>query len=210
MKSLTVALFVFATAPCACDVDRPWPTLEPGLERMMVQPRVSAYSESDFFTDGASMRPLPGYAVPYRKTRIPDSRERPLTRDDPVAADLDGIRRVPLDVDRDLLSLGQRHFQTVCAACHGVLGDGRSPVAERMSLRRPPSLHDERIRDFSAGHVYGIITRGFGLMPSYAMVLDERSRWAVVAYVEALELSRNARASDVPSEVRAVLNGDVP
>ncbi len=211
MKSSARAVLGFAATLWACDIDRPWPALEPSFERMMVQPRVDPYSESDFFPDGISMRPPPAFSVAYRSTRgMTESRDLPLSREDPVSARLDAMTSVPIEVDRALLSLGRHRFQTVCAACHGVLGDGRSPVAERMSLRRPPSLHDERIRGFSAGHVYDVIARGFGLMPSYAAVLDERSRWAVVAYLEALQLSRNAKASDVPSDVRAALNRGAP
>lgn len=200
-----------AVALVACDVGRPWPPLEPGLERMMIQPRVLAYTESDFFDDGVSMRPVPFGAVAYRRA-VPetDVRWAPLAPPPATPGYPDDVRKVPLPVDRDLLLLGERRFLAVCAACHGVLGDGRSPVADRMALRRPPSLHDARIRAFSVGRLYGIIERGFGLMPSYGEVLDDRERWAIAAYVQALELSRHATARDVPPEIRRELDGSPP
>jgi len=206
-----LAVAVLCVVASGCDVRRPWPPLEPGLERMMVQPRVAAYTESDFFADGVSMRPLPFGVVAYRSS-VPDGRPlaMPLSLPGQSPAYPDDIRRIPIPVDRRLLLYGRQRFEIVCATCHGVLGDGQSPVADRMALRRPPSLHDARIRAFTVGRLYGIIEHGFGLMPSYGEVLDYRDRWAIVGYVQALQLSRHAAIEDVPLEARQELERRPP
>lgn len=95
----------------------------------------------------------------------------------------------PPPVTRELLVLGRSRFERTCAACHGIAGDGRSVVASKMQHRKPPSLHEPRIRALSAAQVFAVVTQGYGLMPSYAAMLTERERWAVAAYVQALQLA---------------------
>ncbi len=90
-----------------------------------------------------------------------------------------------------------------CAACHGLAGDGDSPVARNMALRKPPSLHEPRIRALPAGRLYAVVRDGYGLMPSYAEELSVGERWAVVAYVRALQLSQGARLAELPPELRS-------
>jgi hypothetical protein len=116
------------------------------------------------------------------------------------------VDRIPMDVDRALLEWGRARYEVVCGACHGITGDGESVVADNMDLRRPPSLHEARIRAFPVGRLYHVVRVGYGLMPSYEFMLSEKERWAVVGYVRALQLSRNVRASTLPPEVRAELD----
>lgn len=111
--------------------------------------------------------------------------------------------RIPIPVTPELLRVGRERFDIHCAACHGALGDGASPVARKMQLRPPPSLHLARIRAFSPGRLFQVVQYGYGLMPSYAGVLSLRERWAVVAYVQALQLSQYARVAELPGGVRA-------
>jgi mono/diheme cytochrome c family protein len=106
-------------------------------------------------------------------------------------------------VDAAALARGRARFDVTCAVCHGLLGDGESQVALSMSLRRPPSLH--AYRDVPDGHLYRVITEGFGLMPSYGAELSVEDRWAVVAYVRALQLSQYAGLEQVPPDVRRKL-----
>jgi mono/diheme cytochrome c family protein len=87
-----------------------------------------------------------------------------------------------------------------CAVCHGLLGDGDSLVAKNMSQRPPPSLH-QRVR-LEDGHYFQVVSRGFGLMPAYASELTVEERWAIVAYLRALQLSQNARPDLVPPQER--------
>ncbi len=119
-------------------------------------------------------------------------------------------KTIPLHVDRDLVVAGQRHFETLCATCHGVLGDGVSAVAEKMSLRRPPSLLTPEMRTYAPGRIYRAIREGYGLMPSYRGELSIDEAWGVVAYVGALWLARGTRAAELPADVRAELAKEAP
>jgi mono/diheme cytochrome c family protein len=103
-------------------------------------------------------------------------------------------------VTRKLLDLGRKRYDITCGTCHGVLGDGDSIVARQMSLRPPPSLH--RYIEKPAGYIYEVATKGFGMMASYAAELTVEERWAVVAYIRALQLSQNTPAADLPADVR--------
>jgi mono/diheme cytochrome c family protein len=174
----------------ACDVHRPWPGLEPSLERMMVQPRAAAYQTNATFANGQVMRPIPEGAIPYGH---PESGASSASlRAEPI----------PFAITEDVLHEGRRNFETICATCHGILGDGDSAVADRMALRKPPSLHEPRIRREPPGDYFDAISGGYGLMPAYAIELSEHQRWAVVAYVEALQMSFDAHLSELPPSVR--------
>jgi mono/diheme cytochrome c family protein len=163
---------------------------------MQQQQKVEAYEASAFHPDGLGMRTPPAGTVRYRSLLSPDLSGGRGPDGKPVA-------RVPLEATGELLVLGRRKFDVFCAVCHGVLGDGESQVALNMSLRRPPSLH--AYRDVPDGHIYQVISGGFGLMPSYAAELTVRERWAVVAYVRALQLSQAASLEQAPAEVRESL-----
>jgi mono/diheme cytochrome c family protein len=118
--------------------------------------------------------------------------------------------RIPIAVDRALVEEGRRHFDRYCAACHGILGDGDSPVADRMALRRPQNLLEDRVRGYSPGRLFQAVREGYGLMPSYAVQLSERDAWGVVAYVEALQMARGVRVADLPRGVSARLATEAP
>jgi mono/diheme cytochrome c family protein len=111
---------------------------------------------------------------------------------------------------RALLDQGHAAFDRVCATCHGVLGDGVSVVAEKMELRKPPSLHEARIRGLAPGQVFEIVSVGYGMMPSLAALLDVDERWAVVAYLDALRLSQAAPIAALPEPVKADLLREAP
>jgi mono/diheme cytochrome c family protein len=165
---------------------------------MRQQKKFEAYEQSPFYEDGLAMRAPPPGTV---------ARERP--RDRAVYTGRDDLGAIldagPLPVTPALLQLGRKRFDAVCAACHGLAGDGDSVVAANMSLRPPPSLHAHR--EHPDGWYFDVITRGFGLMPSFAQVLPPEERWAVVAYLRALQLSQAARLDQVPPEERARLPG---
>ena len=99
---------------------------------------------------------------------------------------------IPVPMTHKLLELGRKRYDITCGTCHGPLGDGDSIVARQMALRPPPSLH--RYIDRPAGYIYEVITKGFGMMASYAAELTIEERWAVVAYIRALQLSQNTPA----------------
>jgi mono/diheme cytochrome c family protein len=118
------------------------------------------------------------------------------------------VTEIPVAITPALLQTGHKEFDIVCATCHGLLGDGRSLVAANMSLRPPPNLHDRR--DMTVGYYFQVITQGYGLMPSYAAELSVEERWAVIAYLRALQLSQNAPLALAPPEERARLQREQP
>jgi mono/diheme cytochrome c family protein len=154
---------------------------------MITQPKLLPYGEAAMFRDGRAMRPLPPGAVP--REGLPD----------PAPGDGDTL---PVPVTRALLDRGRRRFAIACATCHGIAGDGDSPVARAMQRRRPPSLHEARIAALAPGALYRVIADGYGLMPSYAALLAPDDRWAVVAYVRTLELAWTARLDALPPAIR--------
>ena len=166
--------------------------------RMQTQPRYDIYASSRFFDDGMAMRDPPGGTVPFS----PNGERAPGfdgTRDGAY------VTLFPLPVDRNLLDVGRSRFQIICSACHGMAGDGDTVVAKYMA-RRPPSLHELRIRKLPHGRIYEVIRDGYGLMPSYSTHLSVEERWAVVAYVRALERSRNAVVERLPASIAAELS----
>jgi mono/diheme cytochrome c family protein len=171
----------------------------PQLDLMQRQPKYRAYQASEVHPDGAAMRHPPAGTVPFGA--LPDAA---------LATGLgpDGrpLERAPVALTAALLARGRHRFEIVCAACHGLLGDGESQVAINMSLRRPPSLH--AYRDVPDGHIFRVISEGFGLMPPYGAELSLEDRWAVVGYVRALQLSQHAALEQVPADDRRRLEGE--
>lgn len=166
------------------------------LNPMQSQQKPKPYRPSDFYPDGVSMRAPPAGVVAaggWQPAALAGG-----SGDDgkPVAA-------IPVRVTPELLQVGRRKFEVNCAVCHGLLADGESLVAKNMAQRPPPSLH-QRVRA-EDGYYFHVISRGFGLMPSYASQLTVEERWAVVAYVRALQLSQRARLEQAPPDERARL-----
>ena len=175
---------VFALAGCRQDMHN--------------QPKYIPLRESGFFADGRSERALVPGTVPRGELR----------EDTPYYTGLVGDQLVdtfPAPVTRDLLKRGQERYNIFCAPCHSELGDGSGMVARRGYLR-PPSFHDERLRNAPLGHFYRVMTYGSGAMPDYAQQVSPADRWAIVAYIRALQLSQAAPASDVPEKDRPLLD----
>jgi mono/diheme cytochrome c family protein len=110
----------------------------------------------------------------------------------------------PLPVNQELLERGEGRYKIFCTPCHGLQGDGNGMVAMR-GMKHPPSFHQDRLRQSPNGYFYDVITNGFGAMYGYSAQIPPRDRWAIVAYVRALQLSRNAKASELPSDLREKL-----
>jgi mono/diheme cytochrome c family protein len=110
----------------------------------------------------------------------------------------------PFPIDRQVLERGQERFRIFCTPCHGELGDGQGIIVQR-GLSRPPSYHDEALRQQPVGHYFDVITNGLGAMYSYATRVPPRDRWAITAYIRALQLSQHAVAADLPAEDRSQL-----
>ncbi len=166
------------------------------LDPMMSQQKVKAYRESEFWPDRISMRPPQ-----------PGTIARDEDRSSPVATGRgpDGrvLTAIPLPVNRRLLEQGRKRFDIHCAVCHGYLADGVSLVARNMSLRPPPSLLTRAAQP--DGWYFQVMSEGFGVMPSYAHEITIPDRWAIVAYIRALQLSQSFRADQLAPTERARL-----
>ena len=112
----------------------------------------------------------------------------------------------PFPVDKAVIERGQNRFNIYCTPCHDQLGTGNGMIVRR-GFRHPPSYHIDRLRQVQNGYIFDVITNGFGAMPDYAAQIPARDRWAIVAYVRALQLSQNASVNDVPADARAQLGG---
>ena len=186
----TVALGLGASL-AACDNGE----TTPDWSRMITQPKLLPYGETDLFADQRAMRPLPAGVVAREQLADPQIR----TGRDAAGHDLTDV---PLPITRPLLERGRGRFAIACAPCHGIAGDANTVVAHDMQRRRPPSLHESRIVALTPGALYRVITDGYGLMPSYESLLSPGDRWAVVAYVRTLELSWTAQLDALPPAVR--------
>jgi mono/diheme cytochrome c family protein len=161
------------------------------------QPRSETYEASDFFADGLSARPpVPGTVS--RRARRADSS---LTRG---KRDGEFVTALPLELNRELLRRGQERFGIFCAPCHDAAGTGRGIVVLR-GYRQPVSFHDDRLRASPVGYYFEVMTHGFGTMPNYAASVSPRDRWAIAAYIRALQLSQHARPDDLPADELARL-----
>jgi mono/diheme cytochrome c family protein len=154
------------------------------------QPKYRGLRGTAFFADGGSARPLIEGTV-ARGTLQED--EAFFTGKIGTAP----VKELPFAVDETVLARGQERFNIYCSPCHDATGSGNGMVVQR-GYKRPPSFHEDRLRNADAGYFFDVITNGFGAMPDYRMQVAPRDRWAVVAYIRALQLSQNAAATDVP------------
>lgn len=161
---------------------------------MADQPKNTPLSPSPFFADGRSERPLIENTV--ARGSIADE-------DLFVAKESNAF---PLPLTPELLKRGQERYKIFCTPCHGIQGDGNGMVSMR-GMKHPPTFQDPRLRQVPTGYIYDVITNGFGAMLSYSAQIPPADRWAIIAYVRALQLSRNAPASELPPDVRAKLPG---
>jgi mono/diheme cytochrome c family protein len=115
------------------------------------------------------------------------------------------VAEFPFAITRTELDRGEDRYNVFCAPCHSRLGDGKGMVVQRGFQRVPPSFHIDRLRQAPPGYFFDVMTNGFGVMPDYRAQLTAEDRWAVVAYLKALQLSQNATMADVPEAERGTL-----
>src|SRR5437899_3859684 len=159
---------------------------------MANQPNNRPLSPSYFFDDCRSQRPL------VKKTVARGS-----IADDELFVPKDS-NNFPLPVNRELLERGEERYKIFCTPCHGLQGDGNGMIAIR-GMKHPPTFHQDRLRQAPNGYFYDNITNGFGAMYGYSAQIPPRDRWAIIAYVRALQLSRNAKVADLPTALRQKL-----
>lgn len=160
---------------------------------MARQPKHKPLSPSPFFEDGRSERPL-----------VENTVARGSIADDDLFVPKDS-NAFPLPLTPELMKRGQDRYRIFCTPCHGLQGDGNGMIAMR-GMKHPPSYHDARLRQVPNGYIYDVITNGFGAMLGYSAQIPPRDRWAIIAYVRALQLSRNAPVSELSPEQRGKLN----
>jgi mono/diheme cytochrome c family protein len=161
---------------------------------MRDQARYDPLERSDFFADGVAARePVPGTVA------------RGSLREDPhfyrgmVGDTL--ATTLPVRVTGELLTRGQERFNVNCSPCHGRVGNGLGMIVRR-GYKQPSSFHIDRLRNAAPGYFFDVISHGFGTMPSYAVQVSPADRWAIVAYIRALQMSQYAGLDELPAEVR--------
>ncbi len=163
------------------------------------QARYEPFEGNPSFADGRASRPV----VPGTVAR------GHLDEDDAIYRGLEGdqvVERNPLQVDMALLERGRERFEIYCSPCHDRVGYGRGMIVQR-GYKQPSSFHVDRLRDAPDGYFFQAITNGFGVMPSYALQTKPHDRWAIIAYIRALQLSQFADIDELNSDELRALEG---
>jgi hypothetical protein len=163
-------------------------------QQMADQPRYKPLAKSTFFGDDRSARPLVPGTVARGHLDANEAFYTGKVGDQPVQI-------LPLPLTLELLDRGRERFDIFCAPCHGRTGNGDGMVVRR-GFRPPPSYHTDRLRQAPVGHFFDVMTKGFGAMSDYAAQVPPRDRWAIVAYIRALQLSQHATPADAPPAER--------
>lgn len=178
---------------------------------MQDQPRYRAYAESDFFADNKAMRDLPEGTVSRGNLRAdkafytgkkenadPNAQVESTTDADGntiVSSFPNAIEKIPVPVTAELLERGEERYRIFCIVCHGPVGSGDGMIVRR-GYPKPSTYHDDRLRNAPDGHFFDVITNGWGKMNGYASQIPTADRWAIVAYIRALQISQNPNGSD--------------
>jgi mono/diheme cytochrome c family protein len=163
-------------------------------QNMHNQHKVKTLAASDFFPDGQGARPIPAHTVARGDLREGWAYSGLDAANKPVA-------QLPFPLTREVLVRGEQRFNIYCSPCHDRQGTGRGMIVQR-GYKQPTSYHVERLRNAPVGYFYNVITEGFGVMPSYAPQVPPEDRWAIAAYIRALQVSQNSRLAELPPDVR--------
>lgn len=168
-------------------------------QEMADQPRFEPYEVGPHFEDSLVMRP-PVEGTVSRARSLQDAyRPRLGVQGEGVGDQTAGD--FPFSITREVLERGRQRYDIYCSPCHGRDGYGRGIIVQR-GLRRPPSFHTDRLRTAPPRHVYDVITEGYGAMYSYAARVEPADRWAIAAYIQALQLSQRATTDALPDTLR--------
>ena len=172
---------------------------------MQDQPRYKTYKKSDFFSDGRASRDLPEGTVPrgqlkdnkaFYTGQIDNPSTTPVETTTNAAGNTivtsfpNAIDEFPIPVTKELIDRGQDRYNIYCIVCHGPVGNGDGMIVRR-GFSKPPTYHDDRLRNAPVGHFFDVITNGWGKMNSYAYSVQPADRWAIIAYIRALQVSQN-------------------
>jgi mono/diheme cytochrome c family protein len=178
---------------------------------MVVQPKFKTLQPSTFFADGRSSRPLEPGTVALGQLMVNPAFESgeidgklvgylpiqgfdPAEKLDPTAA---------REARKAAMERGRERYNIFCAPCHSRTGDGNGMIVQR-GFTKPPVLYEQRFRETPPGHFFKVITNGHGAMYSYASRVPVADRWAIIAYIRALQLSQTELASAAPAAAPAV------
>ena len=176
-----IAIAMFMTASCT--------------QNMATQPRYDPLEASDFFPDSSSARPLPIGTISRDYVMKTEFGETGMIGGKPAD-------RFPFPITAEVMRRGQQRYNIYCSPCHDYVGTGNGMAARRGFRRMPASFHTEDMRMSPPGHFFDVMTNGFGSMPPYANQIAARDRWAITAYIRALQLSQWATLDSVPEDER--------
>lgn len=187
---------------------------------MQDQPKMKPFRSTSFFRDGISSRPPVAGTVPRgylradqefftgKKSNAQATTSKPTATASPLASGVagagaaqgapaypDDVEIFPLPITQEIVQRGKERYEIFCSVCHGMTGNGDGMIVRR-GFRRAASFHDDRLRQAPVGHYFDAITNGWGAMPSYAVQIPAQDRWAIVAYIRALQLSQQNLRSD--------------
>lgn len=202
---------------------------------MQDQPRYKPYKQSDFFADKKSMRePVEGtvargqlredkaFWTGKKETADPNAQVQTTTDasgNTLVSSFPNDIEKIPFVVTEEVINRGQERYNVFCIACHGAVGNGDGMIVRR-GYPQPPTYHDDRLRNAPDGHLFDVMTSGWGKMNSYASQIPAADRWAIVAYIRTLQVGQspdrnttmtsNTNSSNANSSNRTNTNGSTP
>ena len=187
-RNLTLVVAVLVLAGCR--------------QNMHNQNKVRPLRQSTFYDDGLSARPIPQDTV---------------ARGGPgeTIAPYDGLTlartttATPPPITPALLRRGRERFDIFCSPCHDRTGSGHGMIVRR-GYKQPTSYHSDRLRNVPIDYFVQVMTEGFGVMPSYAAQVPPEDRWAIAAYIRALQYSQNARLADLPADRRPAVERELP
>jgi cytochrome c len=172
------------------------------------QPKKKPQAASVFFADGKAARNLVAGTIPHDTSDDLHANDSRWLAEDGFfyTGKVDGkpVESFPMPVDAALLERGRDRYTISCTPCHGRLGDGNGTVVAR-GMKRPPSFHIERLQKVQVGYLYDVITNGFGAMFDLADRLNPKDRWAIVAYIRALQLSQNVKYDDLSAQEKQLV-----
>lgn len=170
------------------------------------QPKFIPLRSNTFFPDQRSARaPIAG-TVPRLENAVVDAEQL-----DPDSYFLSGKHgnvfgnELPFKLTADVMARGQERYDIYCTPCHAYVGDGNGMVVQR-GYKHPPSFHEQRLKNAPLGYIFQVMSSGFGAMPDYAAQIHPADRWAIAAYIRALQRSQSATLADVPAADRDKLN----
>jgi hypothetical protein len=161
-------------------------------------PRYEPLEATTFFADGRASRTLVANTVPRGQLREDRHLYEGIVEGKPAET-------FPMPVTAEVMARGRERYNVFCSPCHGRTGEGDGMIVQR-GFRKPPSFHEDRLRNAPVGYFFDVMTHGFGAMQDYAAQVPVADRWAIAAYLRALQLSQRASVDDVPANRRTDLD----